>query len=136
MALRFRVTPATAGTSTVDVTSPAGCAWTAVSNNTSWLTVTGGASDSGDGTVSFSATANASSINDGAAAVVLSSNRGSSGGLAAFHMETWPEGYHDCELASGGTRFDFHKDHNRFGENAVFRMDGKAAYRLAAKVIG
>lgn len=72
---------------------------------------------------------------DGAAAVVLSSNRGSSGGLAAFHMETWPQGFYDCELASGGTRFDFHKDHDGFAENAVFCMDGKAAYRLATKVI-
>ena len=30
-----------------------GCAWTAISNNTSWLTVTGGASGSGNGTVTF-----------------------------------------------------------------------------------
>ena len=44
------------------VTALAGCAWTGVSNNTSWLTVTGGASGSGSGTVAFSAAAN-SSIN-------------------------------------------------------------------------
>ena len=49
-----------AGTSTgsVGVTAATGCAWTAVSNNTSWLTVTGGASGSGNGTVTFSASAN------------------------------------------------------------------------------
>ena len=40
------------------MTAPAGCAWTGVSNNTSWLTVTSGASGSGTGTVAFSATAN------------------------------------------------------------------------------
>ena len=40
------------------VTAPAGCAWTGVSNNTSWLTVTSGASGSGTGTVAFSASAN------------------------------------------------------------------------------
>lgn len=72
---------------------------------------------------------------DGAAAIVLSANRGGSGGVAAFHMETWPEGYRDCELAAGGTRFDFYRDAAGFADNAVFRMDGKAAYKLAAKVI-
>ena len=40
------------------MTAPAGCAWTGVSNNTSWLTVTSGASGSGNGTVAFSAAAN------------------------------------------------------------------------------
>ena len=54
--------PADGGTGSTGVTSPAGCAWTGVSNNTSWLTVTGGASGSGNGTVAFSAAAN-SSIN-------------------------------------------------------------------------
>jgi hypothetical protein len=45
------------GTGTVNVTAPAGCSWTAVSNNTSWLTVTGGASGAGNGTVSYSVAA-------------------------------------------------------------------------------
>lgn len=46
------------GTGTVDVTAPAGCAWTAVSNNTAWLTVTSGGSANGNGTVRFSETPN------------------------------------------------------------------------------
>ena len=46
------------GTGSTAVTAPAGCAWTGVSNNTSWLTVTSGASGSGTGTVAFSASAN------------------------------------------------------------------------------
>ena len=46
------------GTGSTAVTAPAGCAWTGVSNNTSWLTVTSGASGSGNGTVAFSAAAN------------------------------------------------------------------------------
>ena len=46
-----------AGTGTVAVTTSAGCAWTAVSN-ASWIAVTGGASGSGPGTVSYSVTAN------------------------------------------------------------------------------
>ena len=60
----FTVTPtaqnvlATGGTGSAGVTAIAGCAWNAVSNNTPWLTITGGASGNGDGTVSFSAAAN------------------------------------------------------------------------------
>ena len=53
------------GTGSTAVTAPAGCAWTGVSNDTSWLTVTSGASGSGNGTVAFSATANASSQRSG-----------------------------------------------------------------------
>ena len=49
------------GTGSTNVTAPAGCAWTGVSNNTSWLTVTSGASGSGNGAVGFSAAANTSS---------------------------------------------------------------------------
>src|SRR5271157_1690643 len=52
---------ASAPTGTVSVTAASGCAWTAVSNNTSWLTVTSGASGSGNGTVNYSATANSGS---------------------------------------------------------------------------
>src|SRR5271157_4185829 len=52
---------ASATTGTVSVTAASGCAWTAVSNNTSWLTVTSGASGSGNGTVNYSATANSGS---------------------------------------------------------------------------
>ena len=60
----FTITPtaqtvlATGGTGSAGVTAIAGCAWTAVSNNTPWLTITAGASGNGDGTVSFSAVAN------------------------------------------------------------------------------
>ena len=44
-------------TETIAVTSLAGCAWTAASNS-SWLTVTSGASGSGNGTVALSVAAN------------------------------------------------------------------------------
>ncbi len=50
---------AAAGTGSVSVTAASGCAWTATSNNTSWLTVTSGASGSGNGTVGYSVAANA-----------------------------------------------------------------------------
>jgi hypothetical protein len=44
---------ASGGTDTVAVTAPAGCAWTATRNAT-WITITGGASGSGNGTVTYS----------------------------------------------------------------------------------
>jgi hypothetical protein len=44
---------AAGGTGTVGVTAGTGCNWTAVSN-ASWITITGGASGSGNGTVSYS----------------------------------------------------------------------------------
>ena len=45
-----------AGMGTVTVTAPAGCAWNAVSNAT-WIAITGGASGSGNGTVTYSVSA-------------------------------------------------------------------------------
>jgi hypothetical protein len=46
------------GTGSVGVTGPTGCGWTAASS-ASWLTVSSGASGTGNGTVAFSAAANA-----------------------------------------------------------------------------
>jgi len=42
------------GADSVAVTADQGCGWTAVSNNPSWLTVTGGSPGSGSGTVNYS----------------------------------------------------------------------------------
>jgi len=53
-----QVVPVGGGTGAVNVTTRAGCTWTAVSN-AAWITVTKGASGSGDGAVEFSAAANA-----------------------------------------------------------------------------
>ncbi len=59
----YAITPtqsftAAAGTGTASITAPSGCAWQAISNNTSWLTVTSGANGSGNGKVSYAVTAN------------------------------------------------------------------------------
>jgi uncharacterized repeat protein (TIGR01451 family) len=51
-----------AGTGTVSVITSAGCSWTAVSNATSWLSVTSGTSGSGSGTAGYSFAANPNSI--------------------------------------------------------------------------
>lgn len=77
----------------------------------------------------------AAMFGDGAAAAILSASHGQVGGLVASHFETWSEGYRDCELPSGGTRFDFHNDLLEFSDGAQFHMDGRAAYKLAAKTI-
>lgn len=50
--------PSGAGAGTVNVTTAASCAWTAVSNAPSWLTVTSGAAGTGNGSVAFSVAAN------------------------------------------------------------------------------
>jgi hypothetical protein len=49
--------PATGGNGSVNVTSGAGCTWTAVSN-VPWITITSGSNGSGNGTVSFSVAPN------------------------------------------------------------------------------
>jgi subtilisin family serine protease len=47
-----------AASSTVNVTAGAGCSWTAVSNNPSFITITSGAGGTGTGTLGFSVAAN------------------------------------------------------------------------------
>jgi hypothetical protein len=56
--------PATANTGTVNVTTTAACAWTAVSNAV-WLTVTSGAAGTGNGVVGFSVAANTGAARTG-----------------------------------------------------------------------
>jgi len=51
---------ASGGSGSISVTAPSGCAWTATSNN-GWITITSGASGSGNGSVGYSVAANASS---------------------------------------------------------------------------
>ncbi|MCP4250938.1 MAG: BACON domain-containing protein, partial [bacterium] len=51
--------PSAASGQTVSVTAPAGCPWTAASND-GWITVTGGSSGNGNGTVTYSISENAS----------------------------------------------------------------------------
>jgi hypothetical protein len=57
--------PAVGGDATTSVTTTAGCAWTAVSNNPDWITVAAGSSGTGPGTVRVTATANAGAERSG-----------------------------------------------------------------------
>ena len=54
--------PSTAGGGNVNVTPLTGCAWTAVSNSPSFLTITSGGGGAGPGVVQYGLTANTSSI--------------------------------------------------------------------------
>ena len=56
------------GSGGVNVTAGAGCGWTAVSND-GWITVTGGASGSGNGTVGYTVAANAGQARSGTIAI-------------------------------------------------------------------
>jgi PKD repeat protein len=51
--------PANGGTGNVNVTAPAGCTWTTVSN-ANWITITAGSMGNGNGTVSYTVAANIS----------------------------------------------------------------------------
>ena len=51
---------ASASTNTVNVTAGAGCAWTATSNDPTFMSINSGASGTGNGTVNYTVTANSS----------------------------------------------------------------------------
>lgn len=59
-----RSVPVGGGSSTFSVATASSCAWTAVSQS-SWITVTGGATGAGDDTVSFTASANTGGARSG-----------------------------------------------------------------------
>jgi hypothetical protein len=78
--------PAAAGsTGTVSVTAGTGCAWTAASN-ASWITITSGASGSGNGSVGYSVAANSGAARSGtmtiAGATFTVNQAGATGGGA------------------------------------------------------
>ncbi len=82
-----------------------------------------------------SAPATAGLFGDGAAAVVVSATNTTTPAwhLGSFHMETYSEGYDDCSLRAGGTRYDFHQNPQDFADNAFFEMNGRSVYRLSAR---
>jgi 3-oxoacyl-[acyl-carrier-protein] synthase-3 len=71
---------------------------------------------------------------DGAAAVVLSGGAAEqSSELMGTHFETYSDGANFCQIRAGGTRMRVHDDPEEYAKHAVFRMDGKATYRMAAQ---
>lgn len=74
---------------------------------------------------------------DGAAAMVMGPAEAGGLKLRDVCIETWAEGYDYCALPAGGTRYDFHEDRAAFEQNAFFRMDGHALFKLTrAKMPG
>lgn len=69
---------------------------------------------------------------DGAAAAVLRPATGASR-VAACLMRTYPSAYQACGIGAGGTRFDFTAEEQAFRDHALFSMDGKELFRLAAR---
>ena len=71
---------------------------------------------------------------DGAAAVVLSHGTpGETSQLLGTHFETFSDGANFCQIRAGGTRLRARDDPLAYAGHAVFRMDGKATYRMAAQ---
>jgi hypothetical protein len=79
---------AAGGAGSAGVTAPAGCNWTAVSNAV-WITITGGSSGSGNGTVNYSVAANAGSARTGTMTIAgqtFTVNQSGAGGGSAFSI--------------------------------------------------
>jgi 3-oxoacyl-[acyl-carrier-protein] synthase-3 len=71
---------------------------------------------------------------DGAAAVVLSNGKeGASSQLLGTHFETHSAGANFCQIRAGGTRMRAGDDPEAYARHAVFRMDGRSTYRMAAQ---
>ena len=70
---------------------------------------------------------------DGAAAAVARRAGTGEGRVLANLMRTFPSGYEDCALISGGTRIDFGKEPEEFARNAFFRMNGRELFRISSR---
>lgn len=103
--------PATGGSGTVNVSTTSGCGWTAVSN-AGFVTITSGASGTGNGVVGFSAAANAGAARAGTLTIAgntytVNQSAGTPGSLAINTPTTLPSGnvtspYSVILSASGG----------------------------------
>lgn len=79
------------------------------------------------------APATAMLFGDGAGAAVLGSADGHAGSrVLASHFATYGDGAEHCRVRAGGTRLRVHDDDEGFRQGAVFEMDGRATYRMAA----
>lgn len=70
---------------------------------------------------------------DGAAAAVLGPADGEGSALLAARFATYSHGAHWCEIPGGGSRYHPSRIDQPFGPLALFRMDGKSLFRLAAE---
>ncbi|MDA7423294.1 3-oxoacyl-ACP synthase III family protein [Thalassococcus lentus] len=70
---------------------------------------------------------------DGAAAAVVSAPLHNEAGIRASLVRTHPAAYDACQIGAGGTRIDYHRNPKEFAENALFRMDGKALFKVTRR---
>jgi 3-oxoacyl-[acyl-carrier-protein] synthase-3 len=70
---------------------------------------------------------------DGAAAAIVRRSEQPGQGILALRLETYSEGATACELRSGGSGLNPHKDLDKFMAGAWFEMDGPLAYRVSAR---
>lgn len=71
---------------------------------------------------------------DGAAAFVIVKAKDTNGAkVAAALTRTYPSAYAACEIAAGGTRFNFHTEFDKFAAHTLFRMDGKALFKVTLR---
>ena len=76
----------------------------------------------------------AAMFGDGAAAVIVERcDEKDRSRLVAAHFATYSEGYTHCQVRSGGTRIRVRESLDEFLAGAVFEMNGKAVYGLAAR---
>lgn len=67
---------------------------------------------------------------DGAGAAVLEAAGPGEGVMRAYMMRSFPSGYEASSILAGGTRLDPQGDLDTYRQNAVFRMDGPALFKL------
>lgn len=70
---------------------------------------------------------------DGAAAAVISKSNNDGAKILGSKFESYCEGARHNELKSGGTLINASAETQALLEGAIFRMDGPASYRLAAR---
>jgi 3-oxoacyl-[acyl-carrier-protein] synthase-3 len=72
---------------------------------------------------------------DGAAAVVLGTARRAGACLRASHMQTFSSGLEFCQIRSGGTGLSPRQNPEASIAGAVFEMQGRLAYKMAAEFL-
>jgi uncharacterized protein (TIGR03437 family) len=86
---------ASGGAGSVNVTTTAGCSWSAVSNASSFITITGGASGAGNGAVTYTVAANSGAARSGTLTIAgltytVTQSSGTPGGLTITTPPTLP----------------------------------------------
>ncbi|WP_299664103.1 3-oxoacyl-[acyl-carrier-protein] synthase III C-terminal domain-containing protein [uncultured Ruegeria sp.] len=70
---------------------------------------------------------------DGAAAAIIGGVSGHEEGIQACLMRSYPSKYEACQIAAGGTRFDYHENPDEFARNTLFQMNGADLFKLTIK---